>query len=291
VSEVSVRLNGVYHPNADDLEALLVGPQGQTVLLLADSAGGGANQDPASGQVVTFDDDGVSTPAKLVNGIFQAHLGPQGGFAAPAPSPFYGVSLSEDFDGTDPNGVWQLYLQDDNAAFGRGVIAGGWSLDIETIPDPVGVPGPTVQVPVPGPTVTQTGPTVTVPGPSLAPPADTTAPRLTLGTVATRLAQATFRKGLAVRVTPSETVTLDVTLSVKPSRATLAAADQLVLFDRTFTASRATTLAVKPSARRLGRPKKTFRALLRIVASDNAGNRATVSKTITVQPDKKKLRR
>jgi hypothetical protein len=134
VSEVSVRLNGVYHPNAGDLEALLVGPQGQTVLLLADLAGGGA-----TGQMITLDDDGVAPPAKLVNGIFRTHLGPQGGFASPAPSPFYGTSLSV-FDGTDPNGVWQLYLQDDDGGSGRGVIAGGWSLDIDTIPAPVGVP-------------------------------------------------------------------------------------------------------------------------------------------------------
>jgi hypothetical protein len=103
--------------------------------------------------------------------------------------------------------------------------------------------------------------------------------------------QAAFRKGLAVRVTPSEAVTLDVTLSVKPSRATLATAGDLVLFERTVSASLATTLAVKPSARRLGRPKKAFRALLRIVATDGGGNRTTVSRTITVQPDKRKLRR
>ena len=285
VSHVGVRLNGIHHPNADDLEALLVGPGGQNVLLMADSAGGGTNRDPATGQVITFDDDGVPQPAKLVNGIFKPFSAatPTPTFASPAPSAPYATSLSA-FDGTDPNGQWKLYLQDDNATFDRGVIVGGWSLDIELTPPPVSVPGPTVQVPVPGPTVTGPPRVVT-------PLADTTAPKLALGTVATRMAQAAFRKGVAVRVTPSEAVTLDTTLSVKPSRATLAAAGELVLFERTVTASRATTLAVKPSARRLGRPKKAFRALLRIVAADGSGNRTTVSRTITVQPDRKKLRR
>jgi streptogramin lyase len=285
VSKVSVRLNGIYHPNADDLEALLVGPGGQKVLLMSDSAGGGS-RDPATGQMITFDDDGPHAPAKLVSGIFKPFVGDPGPptFAGPAPAPPYATSLSA-FDGTNPNGVWKLFLQDDNAVFDRGVIAGGWSLDIELTPPPVSVPGPQVQVPVPGPTITVTGPPRVV-----SPPADTTAPRLTLGTVATRLAQAAFRKGVAVRVTPSEAVTLDVTLSVKPRRATLAVADQLVLFDRSFSANRATTLAVKPSARRLGRPKKAFRAVLRIVATDGGGNRAVATRTITVQPDKKKRR-
>jgi streptogramin lyase len=285
VSDASVRLNGVHHPNADDLEALLVGPQGQKVLLMSDSAGGGTNRDPATGQVITFDDDGVTAPAKLTNGIFKPFAGgPSPTFAGPAPSPPYATSLSA-FDGTDPNGTWQLYLQDDNFGFGDGKIVGGWSLDVELTPPPVSVPGPTVQVAVPGPTVTATGPPRVV-----TPPADTTAPRLTLGSVAARMAQTAFRKGLAVRITPSEAVTLDVTLSVKPSRATLATAGELVLFERTVTANRATTLAVKPSARRLGRPRKAFRALLRVVATDNAGNRTTVSRIITVQPDRKRRR-
>jgi hypothetical protein len=34
-----------------------------------------------------------------------------------------------------------------------------------------------------------------------------------------------------------------------------------------------------------------FRALLRIVATDKAGNRATVTRRLTVNPDKKRKRR
>ena len=102
--------------------------------------------------------------------------------------------------------------------------------------------------------------------------------------------QATFRRGLTLAVTPSEPVTLDVRLSLKPKKATVADADDLLLFDQTVSAARATTLAIKPSARRLGRPAKSFRATLRIVATDKGGNRTVVTKAITVDPDKKRRR-
>jgi streptogramin lyase len=298
VSEVSVRLNGVYHDDAGDLEALLVGPQGQKVLLLADSL---AARDVATGPVITFDDDGVTSPSRLVSGIFKPILGTgfTANFANPAPAGPYASTLST-FDGTNANGTWKLFLQDDTANNFDGAISNGWSLDIQTVPDPVNVPGPTVQVPVPGPVITVPGPTTTVTGPPttvtgppvvVSPPADTTKPTLRLGTLAARMPQATFRKGFSLAVTPSEPVTLDMTMSLKPKRATLAAADDLLVFDRTFSASGATTLALKPSAKYLGRPKKSFRVVLRIVATDKGGNRATATKTITVDPDKKKRRR
>jgi len=44
--------------------------------------------------------------------------------------PTDGSALSV-FDGTDPNGTWDLYVVDDNA-FDSGQFAGGWSLDITT---------------------------------------------------------------------------------------------------------------------------------------------------------------
>jgi streptogramin lyase len=298
VTEVSVRLNGVYHDAAGDLEALLVGPQGQKVLLLTDSL---PSRDVATGPVITFDDDGVTSPSRLVSGIFKPILGTgfTANFANPAPAGPYASTLST-FDGTNANGTWKLFLQDDTANSFDGAISGGWSLDIQTVPDPVNVPGPTVQVPVPGPVITVPGPTTTVTGPPttvtgppvvVSPPVDTTKPTLRLGALAARMPQATFRKGFSLAVTPSEAVTLDVTMSLKPKRATLAAADELLVFERTFSATRATTLALKPSAKYLGRPKKSFAVVLRIVASDKSGNRTTLTKTITVAPDKKKRRR
>jgi hypothetical protein len=246
-------------------------------------------------RVITFDDDGLTSPLRLVSGIFKPIL-PLGvgsaAFAAPAPGGPYASSLSV-FDGTNPNGDWQLFVQDDGSA-DSGVVAGGWSLDIQTTePAPAQVPGPPVEVEVPGAptTVTVPGPTVTVPGPTVTPPPDTTQPTLSLTGPAARTTLTAFRRGPRFTVTPSEAVTLDVTLAVKPKGVTIASADSIVLYERTSTATNATTMTVKPSARLLGRPKKAFRAQLRIVASDAAGNRTTVTKTIRVDPDKKKAKR
>ncbi len=51
-------------------------------------------------------------------------------FDLPAPSGPYGNSLSE-FDMTDANGTWSLYVRDDSTR-DVGLISGGWSLNIET---------------------------------------------------------------------------------------------------------------------------------------------------------------
>jgi len=284
VTNVRVRLNGVHHSFAGDVEALLVGPEGQNALVMGESIA----QDVVTGTVITFDDLGPGSPFRLVSGIFSPiHLLGLGNaaFAPPAPGEPYAGSLSV-FDGTEPNGTWRLFIQDDDTPDG-GVIAGGWSLDVQTTgPDPVQVPGPTVTntVTVPGPTTTTTvpGPTVTVPAPR-----DTTDPTLTLTGVAARMPLATFRRAVTVRVTPSEPVTLDATLSVIPRRATIA--QSLLLAERTTdAAATGAQLRLRPSARLLGRPKRRFRARLRLVATDTSGNRATATRTITVTPARRR---
>jgi streptogramin lyase len=283
VTDVNVRFNGLHHAFADDVEALLVGPQGQKALLIADSTGGMA-RDVAAGPVLTFDDEGVTSPTWLVSGVFKPIVpSTSPTFDAPAPAGPYGSALSL-FDGTNPTGTWELWVRDDTPGF-TGVLT-GWSLDIRTTgPPPQEIPGPPIQVPVPGPTTT-----VTMPGPTVTAPADTTRPGLRLSGPPARTTQTAFRAGPKLTVTPSEPVTLDVTMSVKPKTVSVANTDALLLFDRTIKATRATPITVKPATRFLGRPKKAFRATLRIVASDAAGNCTTVTRTITVAPDKKKTR-
>jgi hypothetical protein len=90
-----------------------------------------------------------------------------------------------------------------------------------------------------------------------------------------------YRKGVAFTVTPSEPITLDLTLSNASSGVVLAEAE------RSLTSTAAAKLSLKPSARRLGKPKKAFKATLRIVATDKGGNRTKLTRTIIVQPDKK----
>ena len=138
---------------------------------------------------------------------------------------------------------------------------------------------------VPGPTVTVPGPTITVPGPP--PAADATRPTLTVAGLAARVGLAAFRRGVTARVTTSEPVTLDATLSVVPRRATVA--QFLTLAERTTdVASGGTRLRLRPSARLLGRPTRRFRARLRLVATDQAGNRTTLTRTITVTPGRRR---
>jgi hypothetical protein len=131
VTDVNVTLFGVTHTYPADIEALLVGPSGADVILMANASDG----TPVSGIDLTFDDQ---APAQLpeedamVGGIYQPSnfydfTGP-----APAPAAPFGASLSV-FDGTASDGDWQLFLVDDGTG-DVGTIQGGWSLDLTYIP-------------------------------------------------------------------------------------------------------------------------------------------------------------
>ena len=48
-------------------------------------------------------------------------------FPSPAPAPSSDTTLASAFDGTNPNGTWQLYVSDD-ASGDTGTMAGGWSV-------------------------------------------------------------------------------------------------------------------------------------------------------------------
>jgi subtilisin-like proprotein convertase family protein len=153
VIDVSVQLHGLQHGSLDDLDIMLVGPGGQNVLLMSD-AGGGA----ASDLSIYFDDDVSSSlpdstvPTSLNNR--PTNYGSGDIFPAPAPAPT-GSALSV-FDGTDPNGDWQLYIVDDSAGQ-SGSLNTGWTLVVRTTktssvyPAPVtvsGVSGPITDVDV-----------------------------------------------------------------------------------------------------------------------------------------------
>src|SRR5262249_58826040 len=50
-------------------------------------------------------------------------------FPSPAPAPSGGSALSV-FNGTDPNGIWSLYIVDDNPGDGGSIT--GWTLTMQT---------------------------------------------------------------------------------------------------------------------------------------------------------------
>jgi subtilisin-like proprotein convertase family protein len=132
ITDVNVTLDGFTHEFPADVDVLLVGPSGATVVLIADRGG----VSPVDGLTLTFDDSAPTLPpvdGAVVSGAFRPERGArccafQGD--APAPPPPYGSRLSV-FNGTDPNGTWSLFVFDDVSS-DEGRITGGWSIEITT---------------------------------------------------------------------------------------------------------------------------------------------------------------
>ena len=134
LDSISVTLSDFSHAYPADVDVLLVGPQGQNVLLMSDVG----TFFPVTGRNFTFNNTaGTSMPSgsQLASGTYApSNFDPVGdvdGFAAPAPlvGP-YGSSFNP-FLGTNPNGTWSLYVIDDVAG-NDGQFAGGWSMTITT---------------------------------------------------------------------------------------------------------------------------------------------------------------
>jgi VCBS repeat-containing protein len=138
ITDVDLKLSGYSHVFPDDVGVLVVGPQGQKVLVMSDV---GFTCD-VSGIDLTFDDEATSSlpdgcaitagTYKPTQGTAQSGEGSHidANFPSPAPAGPYGTQLSV-FDGTEPNGTWSLYVLDDTDVE-TGQIANGWSLEITT---------------------------------------------------------------------------------------------------------------------------------------------------------------
>jgi subtilisin-like proprotein convertase family protein len=138
ITQVKATVNGLSHTFPDDVDILLVGPGGQRTILMSDAGG-----DPdLSGVNVTFDQNAATLPDagpitttsyRPANYGGNTNIEPGGvdNFPAPAPGQTnYTADLSV-FNGTVPNGTWQLFVVDDENV-DTGSISGGWSLDITT---------------------------------------------------------------------------------------------------------------------------------------------------------------
>ena len=129
ITTVTVTLSGLFHTFPSDIDVLLVGPGGQKLLLMSD-AGGSAD---VLNRTLTFDDSAGTFVPDIIStgGTYRpTNIGTGDSFPAPAPAGPYSSALSA-FNGTDPNGIWALYVVDDAAA-DVGSIAGGWSLSFTT---------------------------------------------------------------------------------------------------------------------------------------------------------------
>ncbi|CAG0935748.1 hypothetical protein TFLX_04598 [Thermoflexales bacterium] len=130
VQNITLTLNNFSHTYPGDVSALLVGPGGQTVMLMSNASGGA----DVNNVTLRFNDAGINLP---LSGTITSTVvyrptsyGLTGDLVNPAPAGPYGGSLSI-FRGTNPNGLWQLYVYD-NVDSDGGLIAGGWSLQLTT---------------------------------------------------------------------------------------------------------------------------------------------------------------
>lgn len=133
ISKLTVQLNGVTHAFSDDIDIYLVGPDGRGSILMSDA--GGANS--IQNFQLSFADSALSTLPDsspiIPNAYRPTDYAPADTFPAPAPAGPYSAGLSV-FNGSNPNGAWQLFVQDDTFPDG-GNISSGWTLIFELSPD------------------------------------------------------------------------------------------------------------------------------------------------------------
>jgi subtilisin-like proprotein convertase family protein len=133
VGKVTVNFKDLTHGWPDDLDVLLVGPDGQSSMLMSDAGGseGLTNLDLTFDQTVpasytlpnsTRINPGTHRPADYdTNDVFPA----------PAPAGPYTADLAV-FNGIDPNGTWSLYVNDDLGGIGGSL--GSWSITLQAAP-------------------------------------------------------------------------------------------------------------------------------------------------------------
>jgi hypothetical protein len=136
VTNVTATLRGYTHSYPHDVGVLLVGPKNQKVVLMANSCGWGV-----AGLRLTFDDD-VATclteypDSPIVSGTYRPSNCGSGDTTFPSGAPVgpYANALSV-CNGSTPNGVWSLYVQDDSY-YDSGSIANGWVLSFNLVTAP-----------------------------------------------------------------------------------------------------------------------------------------------------------
>ena len=137
ISKVTVTFHNVTHGSLNDIDAMVVAPDGENLVVLSDAA----NENTftlASDATLTFDDaaaNRVPGSGTVATGSYRPTNNSFGGadsFPSPAPSPSNETTLAGAFTGIeDANGSWRLYVVDD-ATGDLGQMAGGWSLTITT---------------------------------------------------------------------------------------------------------------------------------------------------------------
>ena len=132
VSGVAVTVSNLQHTDLNDINMLLVGPGGQSSVLM----GGAAYQSTASFPVTITFDQNASAPLPggfggIVSGSYRPAAYDSPNFTNSNLSPPYNANLSV-FEGISPNGRWSLYVYD-GATGDYGAISNGWAVAVTTI--------------------------------------------------------------------------------------------------------------------------------------------------------------
>jgi subtilisin-like proprotein convertase family protein len=146
VSKVTVALGKFHHPRADEVDVLLVSPDGKTSVVMSDLCGG-----DIPGYSWSFSQDfalRMGTSSGECGGFFYRPsdaISSDGidTFPGAPPGPVSGLYrvTFDQFLGAVPNGTWRLYVTDDHPLTYDGAIDYGWVLNIETDDVDVVVPG------------------------------------------------------------------------------------------------------------------------------------------------------
>ncbi len=135
ISKATATINKLGHGYVSDVSILLVGPAGTKELLIEET--GGAHT--ITNVTLNFDSTAVNsltTNAPVSGTYLPSPLQTGGTFhtssngVAPPAGP-YGTNLN-DFNGTNPNGTWSLFV-DDTKFLDTGTINQGWSLGISSL--------------------------------------------------------------------------------------------------------------------------------------------------------------
>lgn len=131
ITGVTVNLENFSHTAPDDVDILLVAPNGRRIILMSDAGGNTA----VNNLSMTFTDSAsafLPDNSPLTSGIFKpTNFDDTDTFPSPAPQGAVSGTTLGAFYGSNPNGTWSLYIVDDNGD-NAGAIAGGWNLDIQS---------------------------------------------------------------------------------------------------------------------------------------------------------------
>ncbi|GAA3526302.1 hypothetical protein [Nocardioides daeguensis] len=110
VTDVDVVLSGVSHTYPDDLDVMLVGPSGASVVLTSEAC----EDKDVVGVTWRFDDSAAAplpSDGPCVSGSYRVGTNPGAPMPAPAPTAASGMSLGV-FNGAAANGTWRLFVAD-----------------------------------------------------------------------------------------------------------------------------------------------------------------------------------